>query len=348
MKILNLPLLKKICQTPGAPGFENKIRELISKELKGHADLSIDNMGNLIAFKKGKSKQKRVMSAAHMDEIGFMVKHIDDQGFIRFHVLGGFDPKTLTSQRVIVHGKKDLLGVMGSKPIHVMSEEEKSKMTKTTDFFIDLGLPKKEVEKHISIGDSITRERDLVEMGETLTGKSLDNRICVYMLVEVLKLLKNPSYDFYGVFTVQEEVGLRGAQTAALAIQPDFSINLDTTIAFDVPGARADEMVTKLGAGTAIKIMDSSVICDVRMVDFLKKTAQDNKITWQAELLTAGGTDTANLQRMTPGGSIAGAISVPTRHIHQTVEMVHPKDVIGGVHLMVQALEKTHSHSWSW
>lgn len=347
MKI-NIPLLKKICETPGAPGYEQKIRAFIIDQINPYAKVSLDHMGNVTAFVKGKSSQKKIMSAAHMDEIGFMVKHIDDQGFIRFHVLGGFDPKTLTSQRVMVHGKKDLIGVMGSKPIHVMSDEEKNKMPKTTDFFIDLGLPKKEVEKYVSIGNPITRERDLIEMGNTITCKSLDNRISVYILAEVLRTLKKPAYDFYGVFTVQEEVGLRGAQTSTMAIQPDFSINLDTTIAFDVPGARADEMVTRLGEGTAIKIMDSSVICDYRMVDFLKKTADKHKIKWQAELLTAGGTDTANLQRMTPGGSIAGGISIPTRHIHQTVEMVHTQDVLDSISLMVKSVESMNEHRWNF
>ncbi len=344
---IDFKLLKKICETPGAPGFETKIRNLIIKEVKPYVDtIEIDNMGNVIALKKGKSSAKKVMSAAHMDEIGFMVKHIDANGFIRFHNLGGFDPKTHTSQRVIVHGKKDVLGVMGSKPIHVMSPEERKRVPKSTDYFIDLGRTKKEVDKLVSIGDSITRSADLVELGNQLSCKSLDNRISVYILVEALKKLKKPAYDFYGVFTVQEEVGLRGAQVATQSIQPDFSINLDTTIAFDVPGAKPEEKVSELGKGTAIKIMDSSVICDYRMVRFLEETAKKKKIPYQKELLTGGGTDTANLQRMTPGGSIAGSISIPTRHIHQSVEMVNKKDTQYSIDLLVASLQTIDKGNW--
>ena len=141
--MINVDLLKTICETPGAPGFEDRVRSLVLKEIKAFTDdIEIDNMGNIIALKKGKSNQKSVMIGAHMDEIGFIVTHVDSNGFLKFHTLGGFDPKTLTSQRVIVHGKKDVIGVMGSKPIHVMTPEEKNKVPKITDYYIDLGLPK--------------------------------------------------------------------------------------------------------------------------------------------------------------------------------------------------------------
>lgn len=336
MKKINFALLKTISETPGVSGFEKEIRKLIIKEIKPFADkISLDNMGNITAFRKGK-KNKKVMVAAHMDEIGFIVHHIDDNGFLRFHPLGGFDPKTLTAQRVIVHGKKNLIGVMGSKPIHLMNAEERKKTVELTDFFIDLGMKKKEVEKYIKVGDPVTRERELIEMGECVNGKSLDNRISVYILIEVLKELKNKQlpFDLYAVFTVQEEVGIRGAQVATQEIQPDFGFALDTTIAFDVPGSVPHDTVTKLGEGTAIKIMDSSTITDYRMVDFMKQTADKYKIKWQPEILPAGGTDTAYVQRMTKSGSIAGAVSIPTRHIHQVIESVHKEDVISSVELL--------------
>ena len=162
---LNISLLKEICETPGAPGFEQRIRSVVLRELsKLPVDVSVDNLGNVTAYRRGRSP-KKVMIAAHMDEIGFIVTHIDDNGFLRFHPLGGFDPKTLTAQRVIVHGRKDLIGVMGSKPIHLMSPEERNKTVQIQDFFIDLGLSKEEVVKHVSIGDPITRQRELIEMG---------------------------------------------------------------------------------------------------------------------------------------------------------------------------------------
>lgn len=348
MDIINIELLKNICEKPGAPGFEKEIRDYVIEQVSDLVDeVEVDNMGNVFAIKKGKNPDKRVMIAAHMDEIGFIVTHIDDNGFVRFHTLGGFDPKTLTAQRVIIHGKKDVIGVMGSKPIHVMSPEERNKVAKTTDYFIDLGMPKEQVEEIIKVGDPITRERDLIEMGDCVNSKSIDNRISVFILIEALRNLRDIPFDVYGVFTVQEEVGIRGANVAAHNINPDFGIALDTTIAFDLPGAQPHEQVTKLGSGTAIKIMDAMTIADYRMVDYLKKQADDNGIKWQPEILTAGGTDTAGIQRMGKKGAISGAISIPTRHLHQVIEMAHKKDIKSSIDLMVAALENLDSHNWS-
>ncbi len=343
-------LLAEICKTPGAPGFEQKVRELVIKEVSPLVDeVTVDNMGNVYAIKRGK-ESKKVMVAAHMDEIGFIVTHIDDEGFIRFHTLGGFDPKTLTAQRVIIHGEKDIIGVMASKPIHVMTPEERNKVAKISDYFIDTGLPKSEVEKFISIGNSITREREFIEMGECVNSKSLDNRLAVFVLIETLKALKGKEipFDLYGVFTVQEEVGIRGANVSALNIKPDFGFGLDTTIAFDLPGAAEHEKITRLGEGTAIKIMDAMTICDYRMVDFMKKMANKHDIKWQPEILTAGGTDTAGVQRMTEGGSIAGAISIPTRHLHQVIEMAHKADIKGSIDLLTTCISNMNKYDWSF
>lgn len=347
---MNSRLLKYICETPGAPGFEDPIRQLILKEIRPYVDrIEVNNMGNVYAIKNGKRKD-RVMVAAHMDEIGFIVTHIDDKGFVRFHTLGGFDPKTLTAQRIIVHGKKDLIGVMGSKPIHVMSAEEKTKNPKSTDYFIDLGLPKKEVEKVISIGDPITRSGELIEMGDCFNGKSIDNRVSVYILIETLKRLSDVElpYDVYAVFTVQEEVGIRGANVSSADIQPHFGIGLDTTVAYDLPGAQAHEQITQLGKGAGIKIMDASTICDYRMVEFMKSTAEKYKIPWQAEILPAGGTDTAGIQRMNDGGAISGAISIPTRHLHQVIEMAHKKDIEASIELLCACLKELDNYNWDF
>lgn len=348
---LNIDLLSRICEAPGVSGFENKIRQLVINEVQSLVDeWYVDNMGNLITLKKGKNNpdNKKVMVAAHLDEIGFIVTHIDEQGFLRFHTLGGFDPKTLTAQRVIVHGKKDLIGVMGSKPIHVMSADERNKPAKTEEFFIDLGMTKEEVDAVVTIGDPVTRERSLIEMGNCVNCKSLDNRVSVFILIETLRTLGDVPYDVYGVFSVQEEVGLRGAQVAAHSINPDFGFGLDTTIAYDVPGARANEKITELGKGTAIKIMDSSTIADYRMVRFLKDQAVKNNIAWQPEILTAGGTDTAPVQRYGKNGSIAGAISIPTRHIHQVIEMVHKSDVEASIALLQAALRNMNQGDWNF
>ena len=347
---INTNLLSRVCEAPGAPGFEKEIRK---EEIKGLADeIKVDNMGNVIALKKGKSSAKKTMAAAHMDEIGFIVTHIDDRGFVRFNPLGGFDPKTLTSQRVIIHGKKDIMGVMGSKPTHIMQPEERTRAAQMKDYFIDTCLTKKELEKHISVGDSVTRYSPLVELGNCVNVKSLDNRVCVFMLIETLRELKKskrkPAYDFYAVFSVQEEVGLRGAIASALLVQPDFSFGLDTTIAYDVPGSTPQEQCTALGKGVAIKLMDSSVICDYRMIAFMKSTAKKHKINWQPEILAAGGTDTANLQRMVAGGSIAGAVSIPTRHIHQTIETSDKGDIQGAIDLLAACVCEIDAYDWGY
>jgi len=347
---INTKLLSKICTTPGVSGFEQRIREVVLEEIKDLVDeVQVDNMGNVYAIKKGKS-DKKVMIGAHMDEIGFIVTHIDDKGFIRFHTLGGFDPKTLTAQRVIIHGKKDVIGVMASKPIHVMTPDERNKVANLSDYFIDTGLTAEEVKELIEIGNPITREREFIEMGNCVNGKSLDNRLAVFILIETLKQLKGKEvpYDIYGVFTVQEEVGIRGANVSALRIKPDFGFGLDTTIAFDLPGAAAHEMITKLGEGTAIKIMDASTICDYRMVDFMKKTATKHNIKWQSEILTAGGTDTAGIQRMVEGGSIAGAVSIPTRHLHQVIEMANKDDIQGSIDLLVACVSELDTYDWKF
>ena len=344
---IDVKLLAEICEVAGAPGYEKRIRDIVLREVTPLVDeVKIDNLGNVTAIKKGK-EDKKVMIGAHMDEISFIVTHIEDGGFLRFHTLGGFDPKTLTAQRVIVHGKADLVGVMGSKPIHVMTAEERTKLPKTTDYFIDMGMSKEELEKVVSVGDVITRERKLIEMGNCVNCKSIDNRVSVFILIEALRTLGDVPYDVYGVFTVQEEIGIRGAQVSSLEHQPDFGFGLDTTIAYDVPGAQAHEKITQLGKGTAIKIMDASTVSDYRMVEYMKKTADKHSIKWQPEVLTAGGTDTAAIQRFSAGGSISGAISIPTRHIHQVIEMADKGDIEKSILLLQRCLEELDSFDWA-
>ncbi len=336
--MIDVQRLARICRVPGAPGFEHRIRALVLLELEGlDVEVQVDHMGNVIARRRGLSAERKLMCAAHMDEIGFIVTHIDDKGFVRFHTLGGFDAKTLTAQRVIIHGRSDLVGVMGCKPIHLMKPEERTKAPAISDFFIDLGMPYEQVIAQVAIGDSITRERELIEMGDAVNAKSLDNRVSVFILLEALRLLQGKMipYDFYAVFTVQEEVGLRGAFTAAAQIDPDFALGLDVTIAFDVPGAQPHECVTGMGKGAGIKIMDGSVICDARMIAHLKDCADRNDIKWQAEVLPAGGTDTGSLQRAGRRGAIAGAISIPCRHIHQVIEMCSKTDIAACRDLLV-------------
>ena len=238
---------------------------------------------------------------------------------------------------------------MGSKPIHLMNAADRQKVPTTKDYFIDTGLDKKSLEKIVGVGDTITRERKMIEMGDCLNCKSLDNRVSVFILIEVLKQIKTtPPYDIYAVFTVQEEIGIRGANVSSMQINPDFGFGLDTTIAWDTPGSTKQEQVSALGDGACIKVMDSSTVCDYRMVAYMKEVAKKNKIKTQLEILPAGGTDTSGIQRMNPGGSIAGAVSIPTRHIHQVIEMVNKKDVKASIELLKACVEGLDSYNWNF
>ena len=185
-------------------------------------------------------------------------------------------------------------------------------------------------------------------MGECINCKSLDNRVSVFVLLETFKEMTKPPYDVFGVFTVQEEIGIRGANVSSMNINPDFGFGLDTTIAWDTPGSIKQEQVSCLGEGAGIKIMDSSTMCDYRMVAYMKKIAKQKKIKTQLEILPAGGTDTAGIQRMNPGGSIAGAISIPTRHIHQVIEMVHKSDVRESIKLLKECISNLDKHNWNF
>lgn len=348
--MINTELFNTICTIPGAPGFEQRIRKFIIDEITSCVDeVKIDAMGSVHAIKHGTTDQK-LMITAHMDEISFIVTHIDDDGFIKFHTLGGFDPKTLTAQRVIIHGTEDIIGVMGTKPIHVMQAEERSKAPKIVDYFIDTGLTAEEVKSKISIGDPITRERSFIQMGPCFNSKSIDNRVSVYILIEALKRLKEVQTDasIFAVFTVQEEIGIRGAIASASGINPDYGINLDVTLAYDLPNAAPHERCTELGKGTAIKVMDGMTVCDYRMVRFMKSLVEREKIKFQLEVLTAGGTDTAGIQRHSNGGSIVGGISIPCRYLHQVIEMAHKDDILASIDLLTVCMQEITAYDWSF
>ncbi len=335
---INLPLLKELCEAPGAPGREEKIREILIRELEPICDeIRIDALGNVIALKKG-SLGGRFMAAGHMDEIGFMVNYIDDEGFLYFVPLGGFDPKTLTAQRVLVHGREDLLGVMGSKPIHIMSDEERKKPLKLDDYYIDLGLPVDKVKELVRLGDVVTRERDTVMVGELVNGKSFDDRVGVFVMIEAMKAMGSNKMDIYAVGTVQEEVGIRGATVAAAQIDPHVGLALDITLANDVPFTQKHKHITKLGAGCAIKAFDSSVIPNWKLVDFMRDSCAAREIPYQVEVLPRGGTDSSAIQRGGKGAA-AGCISVPTRYGHSVIEMIHPGDVQACIDLLAAMFE---------
>lgn len=336
---MDLSLLKKIVETPGAPGHESPIRALIREQVKDIADeVTTDSIGNLIVRVKGDGP--KVMMAAHMDEISLITNYVDDKGFIRFSTLGGFDPETVVNQRFWVHGTETIPGIIGGKPIHTQSDDQKKSKTKLKELFIDTGLPADKVKEIVRDGTVVTRMGELIELGDCLTGKSLDNRISVFILIEALKKASSCNSDLYAVFTVQEEVGVRGVRVAAQHIQPEIGIALDTTIANDLPGSGDHESCTHLGKGTAVKVMDKSVICTPALVSRLEEIADKNEITHQREVLTAGGTDTSGMQYLIGLGSYVTCISTPTRYIHSTVETVSAPDVEGGIALAAATIEE--------
>ncbi|HDK27312.1 MAG TPA: M42 family peptidase [Candidatus Atribacteria bacterium] len=343
-----MDLLKKLCETPGISGYEERIQKVIREELEKVTDeVKVDKLGNVIGIKKAKktsdkASPKKVMIAAHMDEIGFMVRFIDKEGFLRFVPVGGFDPKTLIAQRVVVHGRKDIGGVIGSKPIHILEEEERKKVPKIKDLFIDLGLKKDEVLEIVKPGDFVTLDRNFKELNDQIiTAKALDDRAGVYVMIESLKRVKDWEIDIYAVATVQEEVGLRGATVSSFSVEPDAGIALDVTIASDLPGTKEEERVTNLGGGTAISLMDSHTISNKKLVDFLRDIAEENKIKYQTDILLGGGTDAGAIQRSKSGVPVC-TVSIPTRYIHSVVEMCNKEDIENSIKLMINFLESAH------
>ncbi|MDH3226724.1 MAG: M20/M25/M40 family metallo-hydrolase [Thermoleophilia bacterium] len=334
---MNRDLLKRLCAASGAPGKESDVIQLVRDELEPVADEFVtDPLGGAVARLAGDGP--RLLLAAHADEIGFIVSHIEEGGFLRVLTLGGFDPKTLTAQRVLVHGRDDLLGVMGAKPVHLMTDEEKRRPAKVEDFYVDLGLPEERVRELVRPGDRVTRERSLDDIGDLVSGKSLDNRAGLYVMIEAVKRLGEHACDIHAAATVQEEVGMRGARVAASRVRPHLGLAIDITLANDGPDAKPHQRVTSVGDGAAIKVFDRSAIVPTAVVDHLVALAEERGIPYQLEVMPRGGTDTRELQ-LAGDGAIAGAVSIPARYVHQVVEACHPDDLDACVDLVVAFCE---------
>jgi putative aminopeptidase FrvX len=342
-----MELLKKLTETPGVPGREERVRELILAETKGlFADSAVDPMGNLICHKPPGRKPGRgrsgetVMLACHIDEIGFYVRSIDDEGRLRVQNVGGFDTRNLFARRVLVQGKRDLFGTLNpvGKPVHLATEEEKKKIPTVQELFVDLCLPVRKVKALVRVGDPVTLVQTLEKVGDCYSGKCMDNRVASWVAINALKKIgKRSPHDIYYVATVQEEVGLRGAQTSAFGIDPDTAIAVDTTLACDTPGIDKADAVTRLGEGVAIKILDGGSISCRELVDEFIQLAEKKKIKHQLEILPRGATDAAMMQRAAAGRRTI-TLSVPTRYVHTVTETVHPGDLKAAVNLLAAYL----------
>ncbi|MGZ7160162.1 MAG: M42 family metallopeptidase [Methanobacterium sp.] len=337
-------LLEKLSNAPGVSGFEEEIRKIITSELKGHVDkIEKDNMGNLIATKNGKKNGKKIMLAAHMDEIGLMIRFIDEEGFVKFSKIGGINDQMLLNQEVIIHSEKEsVLGVIGAKPPHRMKAAEKKKVVDHESMFIDIGASSREdAEKVVGIGDPITIKHTFSNLKDNLvTGKAFDNRVGCYVLIEAMKRVKTDS-TIFGVGTVQEEVGLKGARTSAFKLNPDMAIALDVTISGDHPGIKLEEAPVKINKGPAIILTDASgrgIITHPTVKKLLIDTANLKEIPHQLEV-GEGGTTDATAIHLTREGIPTGVLSVPTRYIHTPVEVVSLDDIEYTIDLLVAAIE---------
>ncbi|QAU12548.1 M42 family peptidase [Halorubrum sp. BOL3-1] len=341
-------LLRELTEARGVPGYEDDVREVVRREFAERADrVRSDAMGNVVGTIEGDSDYS-VAVAAHMDEIGFMVRHVTDEGFVRVDPLGGFDARVLRAQRVTVHGEEDLTGVIGSVPPHTLTAEQKEEDDEVKDVFIDLGRDPETVEELVSVGDLVTLDQTTTRMGDRITGKALDDRVCLFAILEAADRIDDPDVTIHFAATVQEEVGVRGATALGVDVDPDLAVALDVTVANDVPqiGDAADA-VTELGEGAAVKLKDSSVITSPKVHRRLTEVAEDAGIDHQHEVLPAGGTDTAGFQN-TAGAKPVGALSVPTRYLHTVTETADGGDVEATIDLLTAFLEsETGDHDYA-
>ena len=347
---MDYALLKELCETPGIAGFEDRVLNVAAAALRPTVDdLSSDALGNVIGIKRGNGGP-RVIVAAHADEIGFVIKFVDDRGFLRLQPVGGWDPRNLMSQRVLVHcrdgeARRGALQI-AAKPIHLLDPSE-IKNPKVDEFFVDLGLPAETTKRVVDVGDMVTMDRDFVENDYTVMSKALDDRVSVFVLIEAMRALTRTDAEIVAVVSTQEEVGLRGARAAAFHLEPDVAIGLDVTLAVDIPGAPVESAVTRLDNGTAIKIFDSSMISHPKVVRRLRDLAERRGIKHQLEVLPAGGTDGGAMQ-LARGGAPAATISIPTRYIHTPNEMCTKADIEATIDLLVAFLEDPGSHDFRY
>lgn len=322
-------LITKLTQIPSPSGNEEKLQKIISDEICPYVDsIYKDTLGNLIAVKKG--NYKKIMFCAHSDEIGIIVTNIDDNGFLRIAPIGGVNIHTAIHQRVaFLNGTKGVISYDESV--------EKVEKLKFSNLYVDIGSSsKEETENLINIGDVAVFCGETIISKDYITSKALDNRIGVFVLINVIKSIINTENTLYFVFSTQEELGLRGAKTAAFGINPDIAIAVDVTDTGDTPNCK--DFAVKTGRGPAIKIKDNSIICSKKICDYLKNIAKESNIPYQLEILQAGGTDAGSIH-ITREGVHTGAVSIPCRYIHTPGEMVNISDVNNAINLIKRSIE---------
>ncbi len=340
-------LILRLSNAHGIAGYEDEIREIIKAELEDYVDeIKVDKLGNIVCIKNG--NEFKQMIAAHMDEIGFMVKFIEDSGFLRITPIGGWFSQTALNQRVVLHTKKGkIFGVIGSKPPHFMKEDERKKVIEIKDMFVDIGANSKDETKKmgVEIGTPVTIDRECVRIGDKLTGKAFDNRVGVAAMIEAVRKTESRS-TIYAVGTVQEEVGLKGARVSAFEIEPDVALAIDVAPSTDYPGAENVKIDVKIGKGPVITVADASgrgLIANKKVLEWLTKTAEENGIDYQLEV-GEGGTTDATAIHLTKSGIPTGVVSIPARYIHTPVEVISLQDAVKTAELIAKALETSESY----
>jgi endoglucanase len=348
MDEMTLALLKELTEAPGLPGYEEEVRKIVARRVEGLAEVSHDRMGNIVCKKAGGAAEPRVMLPGHMDEIGFVVNGITDEGFLRFTTLGGWWDHVILAQRVTVHTRKgDLIGIIGSKAPHVLTPEERAKFVKREDMFIDVGAKnKKEATGKLGIrpGDPAVPVCPFTPMRnqKLLMGKAFDDRVGVALFIDVLRKLQGAKHPntVYGVGTVQEEVGCRGAETAADAVQPDVCLVMEVGIASDTPGfPKEDKEKGTLGKGPQICFLDGGMLPNLKLRDFLVDLAEEKKIPYQISMLSGGATDGRPIHIHGIGVPTV-YIGIATRYIHSHAGILHADDYDNGVKLIVEAIKR--------
>lgn len=346
---MNIDLLRLLCETPGVPGREHRVRALIEREIEGLFDeVRTDSMGSLLAVRRSRTNDPnplKIMLLCHMDEIGFLVTHVSEKGWIHVDPVGGFDARTLFARRVrVVTRDGEYPGVMnaGGRPIHISSPEERKKIPEPKDFFVDIGLDG-ETRSKVTVGDFVVMDEPLIEMGDKIVSKALDNRMACWLGIEAIRALDASGVDhaceIHVVFTTQEEVGLRGAKTASYAVAPDIGLGIDTTLACDTPGVPENEAVTIQGKGFGLHLKDGSFIADLDLVEEIEAIATREKIPFQRTILARGGQDGAAAQQAAAGARAVGIV-VGTRYIHTITEMISRTDLQAALDILVAYLRE--------
>lgn len=330
-------MLKNLCLMNSASGDERAVRDFIINEIKDFCEYNVDNLGSVIAFKKGnKTPSKKVMLCAHMDEVGFIITDITDDGYLKFSAVGGIDSRVIAGRVIKIN---DTLGVIGLKPIHLLSSDEAEKAPDSSDLFIDIGAKNKDdALKYVHLGDYAYFESDYYEFGDGfIKSKALDDRIGCMLLIELIK--NEVEYDTYFCFNVQEEVGLRGAMCTSFAVQPDISVVLETTTAADLCGVTGGDRVCVLGEGPVVSFMDGRTIYDKGLYKLAMTTAFDNNIKIQTKTAIAGGNDAGAIQTSGKGSKVM-AVSLPCRYIHSGSSVVKNSDIVETRKLLKAILPK--------